>query len=331
MKKMTLFLVFIVLLIASGCSQNAKTNTQSETQDKKQEAASDFPEKPIELIVPTAPGGSNDTVARVLASTVSKYLPNKQTVIVVNEPGGGNTIGMINLMKAQPDGYTLGFVPSFTLTINPHYGNTPYTHDSFQTIMRVLQLPGYIYVKADAPWQSFEEWMEYAKEHPNQVSIGAAVGSKSLADRINKEADVKMKVVPFEGSAPAMTALLGGHVDAAVGSNLDAKSHIEAGTIRPLIGTSGRKTGDVPILKEKGINVEVNQLMGLVAPKGLKEAELKILHDAFKQALEDPEFTSHLAKMGIESYYGGPEEFQKDLSKNFEIDGKALKASGIIQ
>ncbi|WP_039233950.1 tripartite tricarboxylate transporter substrate binding protein [Bacillus thermotolerans] len=324
MKKIVMLSLLIACMIVSGCSQTSSSVGSANE-------GSEYPKEPIQLIVPTPAGGSNDTVARALANAVTKYLPNKANVVVVNKPGGGNTMGIAEVSQAEPDGYTLGFAPSFTLTIQPHYGNTPYTYDSFQTIIRVLDLPGFIYVKADAPWQTFEEWLAYVKQHPDEVTIGAGSGSQHIIDRINEEAGVKLKKVSFDGSAPTMTALLGGHVQAAIGSNVDAKGPIESGEIRPLISYSGRKTGDVPLLKEKGINIEVNQLMGLVAPKGLPEEQLTILHDAFKQALEDPEVTEQLEKLGLDTYYGNPEQFQEDLNKNFELDGEMLRKTGQIQ
>lgn len=337
LKKTSLLFLMIFSLVLGACSQTAQQPTESRPGDapaeKKQEGQqmSDFPTKPIELIVPTPPGGSNDTVARVLAKVAQKYLPNGQSVVVVNKPGGGNTIGILDVFNAKADGYTIGFAPSFTLTVNPHYGNVPYTHDSFQTIMRVLQLPGFMYVKGDAPWQSFDELLDYIKQNPEQFSAAVAVGNKSLLERINTNAGIQMKIVPYDGSAPAMAALLGGHVQATIGSMIDAKSHIEAGTIRPIIGTSGRRVSDVPLLKEKGIGVEVNQLMGIIAPKGIKDDVLAILHDAFKQALEDQEVTEQLQKIGLEAYYGSSADFQKDLSDNFKMDGEALKQVGLIK
>lgn len=318
--RLLLFILMSLSLLLGGCSQSAQPS-----------GAANFPEKPIQLIVPTPAGGSTDTIARVFAKVVPKYLPNGQSVVVVNKPGGSNTIGVSEVYKSKPDGYTLGFIPSSTITSEPHFGNTPYTHYSFQTVMRVYRQDGFLYVKADAPWKNFEEWMAYVKQNPQQFKVATVAGAKGLLERLNHDAGIQMKIVPFDGFAPAVTGLLGGHVQGTVAIPSAVKSQLESGEIRPLFTSSGTSAGDIPTLKEKGFSIEENKLSGIIAPKGLPQEELTILHDAFKKAIEDLEVIKQFKNLSLEPYYGSPEEFQKDLTNNFTIDGETLRLTGLIK
>lgn len=338
MKKISLFIALMLSLIVSACSQQTQQPAESQTSRKAEEVKpaeqpkSNFPEKPIEMILPIPPGSSYDTAARALSQAVTKYLPNGQSVVVVNKPGGGNTLGAIDVFQAKPDGYKIGFVPSSAITVQPHYGQVPYQHDSFQTIMRVLQVDGFLYVHADSPWKDFDEWFSYVKQNPDKFSVGIVQGAKPVMTRLNKEAGIKMKIVTFDGSGPAMTAFLGRHVQAMIGAPTpQTEELLQSGKIRALFSTSGRETGDIPSLKSKRINIEENRMVGIIAPKGIPSDVQTILHDAFKKALEDPQVVEQFKKLKLESAYGSAEEFQKDLSDNFLIDGDNLKAAGLIK
>ncbi|WP_039233953.1 Bug family tripartite tricarboxylate transporter substrate binding protein [Bacillus thermotolerans] len=330
MKKIIVFSMLIFAFIIGGCSQ---ANQPASGNAAENGQASDYPAKPIQLVVPTPAGGSYDTVARTFEKVLPKYLPNEATVVVVNKPGGKNTMGVAEVAKANPDGYTLGFIPSSTVTTAPHYGDTPYSYDSFQPIMRAAQAHGIMWVSADAPYKNYDEWYEYVKKNPGKFSVSTVAGAKSLLESINDEADINMNIVPYEGFAPAMTALLGGHVQGAVATLADAKGPWESGKIRPIFTSSGRQVEgvDAPTLVEKGVNIEENKLIGVVAPKGLSAHVLSTLEEAFKKAIEDPAVTDQIEKMGMEVYYGGSEEFQEDFNKNYKIDGDMLRKSGLIQ
>ena len=322
MKRLIVLLLFT--LIMSGCAQ-----TNSVTQNETVET--NFPEKPIQMILPFAPGSSYDVLARAIAQVAPKYLPNKGTIVVTNKPGGNNTMGVVEVFQAKPDGYTLGFIPSSTITTQIHYNNTPYQVDSFQPIIRTTKVSGMVYIKGDAPWKSFEEWLAYVKQNPNTFSISTVQGGKAVLSRLNKEAGIEMKIVPYDGSAPAMTAFLGGHVDAVLGVPAEGKDLLDSGEIRVLFSTAGTKSEGNVTLKELGYDIEENKMTGIIAPKGLPKEELAILHDAFKKALEDKEVVELIEKMGLQPYYGNPEQFQKSLDENFVIDKQTLQAAGLIQ
>jgi len=326
MKKMIIFSVIVLVLIVGGCSGSSQSTTPEENK-------SDYPNKPIEMIVPTPAGGAYDTVARALERALPKYLPNDATVVVVNKSGGKNTMGVSELFQAKPDGYTIGFVPSSTLSTSPHYGDTPYNYDSFQTLAKTAVVPGIMYVAADAPYQNFDEWFEYVKKNPGKFNVSTVAGAKVLLEMINEKADIKMNVVPFDGFAPAMTALLGGHVEGTVVTLGDALAATESGKVRPIYTSSSERVPgvDAPTLIENGIDVLENKIIGAIAPKGLPTDVLKILEEAFKKAIEDPEVVTQIEKLGLVPNYGNAEEFQNDINENYELDGEMLKAAGLIK
>lgn len=330
MKKILMLSMLIFALVLGGCSS-------SDSSIAKDKPKGEFPTKPIEMIVPFAAGGSTDAAARALASVVNKYMPNGQSVVVVNKSGGAGTIGLAEVLNAKPDGYKIGLTAAGPISIQPHYGQAPYTHDSFQTIMRVTAVPQVLVVQSDAPWKTFEEWLDYVKQNPGKFTYSTAGtgGPPHIAmEALNTAAGIQTKNVPFDGGAPAVTALLGGHVHGAVVQPQEAIAHIDSGALRALVNVGESKIEsfkDTPLLKEKGIDVAVDVFNGIIAPKGLPQEELDILHDAFKKALEDPAVIEQYNKLGIQPAYAGPEDFQKTITDSFNTNGDVMKKIGLIQ
>lgn len=335
-------MMLCLLLLLVACSQDASTqangsgDANSTTTASASGTNSDFPNKPIKLIVPYAPGGGTDIAARTVANAASKYLPNGQSIVVENITGGGGTIGSTAIAKAAPDGYTLGMLTTGGITIKPYLGKTEYSYDSFSTIIQLNSIQNVLVVRNDAPWQTFEEWLEYVKDNPNSFTYGTS--GTGLTQHINMEAinvalDIKTKHVPFEGEAPALTALLGGHIQGALVQEQAAKPYTDSGELRLLANTGIERPEtykDMPTLIEKGIDVGYDVWNGIAGPKGLPEDVKMILHDALKKASEDPEVIEQFKKMGIEVVYSGPEDFQKILDESYEKNGIALKAAGLI-
>ncbi len=331
MKKVLLLVTILMAFVLVGCSETKQTSSQSDGE--KEVTKSDFPNKPIQIIVPTPAGGAYDTVARALEKALPKYLPNDATVVVVNKSGGNNTIGVSEVFQAKPDGYTLGFIPSTTLTTQPHYGDTPYSYDSFQTIAKTASVPGIMYVASDAPYQSFDEWFEYVKANPGKFNVSTVAGAKVLLESINEQAGIDMNVVPFDGFAPAMTALLGKHVEGTVVSLGNALAATEAGQVTPIFTSAAERVPgvDAPTLVEKGIDITENKIIGAIAPKGLPEDVLAILEEAFKKATEDPEVVRQIEQLGLVVNYGDAQKYQEDINYDYKLDGELLKKAGLIK
>ncbi|PZE19678.1 Bug family tripartite tricarboxylate transporter substrate binding protein [Paenibacillus xerothermodurans] len=340
-KSRTLFsLAWTVALTGSmlaGCgkaSEPAATSGQAAASSVK--PAADFPKKPIELIVPYATGGGTDVTARTLANAVSKYLPNQQTVVTVNKPGASGVIGLGEVFQAKPDGYKISMATIGNLAIQPNYGKTPYSYDSFEPILIANSVPHILAVQADAPWKTVDEWLDYVQKNPNAFSYSTP--GQGNTQHLNMEGvalkdGLKLKHVPFDGAAPAITALLGGHVHGAVVQVHEAKPQVDAGALRILanIGTSKAEAiKDVPLLHERGY-IGYNAWTGIVAPKGTPPEAVAILHDAFKKALEDPETVNEFKKIGIEPAYSGPDEFKKIAEETYKSTRDVATKVGLIK
>lgn len=212
MKKVWLSIIIVFMLLTGVFSQVVAENS--------------FPTKAIQVIVPYAAGGGNDQLARIFQIVMPKYLPNGQSIVVVNKPGGSTVIGTTEIFKAKPDGYTIGIIAGAPLSVMPAYGKTPYKHDSFQPIIKVASNPVILAVSADSSWINYDNWLDYVKKNPGKFSYssGGAGSAPNLAmEAFNFAANVKTKHVPFDGANPAVTALLGGHVQGFAGSPQEAR------------------------------------------------------------------------------------------------------------
>lgn len=338
MKKFLMIVLSALLLIVAGCSQSSQTTgAKSDSAAKEKESKIEYPTRPIEVIVPFAAGGSTDIGARIIEKYLPKYLPGAQLVIV-NKPGGSGSIAITDLFNSKPDGYTLAMSTHRAISMQPLYGNVKYSHDSFQPIAKVFGNQQIMIVKADAPWKTFEEWLEYVKKNPGEFSYGAAGGIGSGAHipvaELEKQAGFKAKAVSFEGTPPAITAVLGGHVQGAMVQPSDAKTLIESGELRALFNVASVPVPyfpEIPLLKDKGFDVAIDSNTSLFAPKGVPEEIVTMLEEALKKTMEDPEVLKEFEKVSLQTNYGGPEVVQKEVDDENVRFGKMLKELGLIK
>lgn len=335
---MKIFVLACALFLVSACS-NQGTNSASTDKEGdstvKQEKV-DFPTRDIEIIVPYAAGGTTDSASRALASVVGDYIPNGVRVNVVNKPGGGGVIGTMDVFNAKNDGYKIGMTTIGPMTIKPHTDNTAYNPDTFKPIMKVVATPNVLIVQADSPWETYEEWYEYASNNPGEFSFattGAGLTQHITMEAFTAQTGVELTHVPYDGGAPSVAALLGGHVKGAVVQTVEALPHVQSGSVRALVNTGSYKAEgfeDVPLLTEKGVDVASDVWTGLIAPKDTPDEIVAILHDAFKQALEDEKVIEIFKKLGVPTSYEGPEEFAEIIKRDYEINGEVLKKAGLL-
>ncbi len=283
--------------------------------------AQQFPTKEVSIIIPYAAGGATDLVFRALAATTSKYLG--QAVVVVNKPGGGGAVGFTDAAQARPDGYTL--VTAITpVTILPHQVKTAFTYRSFEPVINVVLDPAMFQVRADAPWKTLQEFLDYAKRNPGMITVGnsgAGGGVHLIALAFEKAAGVKFNHIPFAGGGPSVTALLGGHVHAVSVSPPEGIAHVKAGKLRIIALFSEKRMPDfpnVPTVREQGVDFGMSQWRGLAAPKGTPAPVIKTLHDAFKKGMDDPIFLKNAVDMSVALAYLGPEDFGKLMAADDE-------------
>jgi tripartite-type tricarboxylate transporter receptor subunit TctC len=348
MKKLSSIILAMALGVSTalvGCSsggqkQQTSAPAPAASQDKKdgkqEKSKTDFPKKPVQLTIGFAAGGGTDVVARAVVNAVNKYLPNGQSVVVENKPGASGTIQLAEIMKGKPDGYTIGSVTTGNLAIQPNYGKTPYKAEDFQPIARFNSAQNLLVVKSDAPWKTFDEWLDYVKKNPGKFkySTAGAGNTQHLAmEALNQHFGTETKHVPFDGAAPAMTALLGGHVDGAVVLTQEAKPNTDSGAFRVLANMGTTKSElykDAVFLKDKGF-VGLDTWSGVVVPKGTPKEIVDVLSDAFKKAMDDAELKDQLKKIGLEPGYAGPEDFAKIIEKDAKITGDVAKKIGLVK
>lgn len=274
--------------------------------------AQQFPAKEVQIIVPYAPGGATDLIFRALAASSQKYLG--KAVVVVNRPGGGGAIGFTEAAQAKPDGYTLVTVIT-PVTILPHQVKTAFNYQSFEPIINVVLDPGMFQVRADSPWKTLPEFLDYARKNPGMITVGnsgAGGGVHLIALAFEKAAGVRFNHIPFAGGGPSVTALLGGHVNAVSVSPPEGIPQVKAGTLRIIALFADKRMADfpdVPTVREQGIDFSMSQWRGLAAPKGTPPEAIKVLHEAFRKDMEDPAFVKAAQEMSVQLHYLGPAEF----------------------
>jgi tripartite-type tricarboxylate transporter receptor subunit TctC len=287
-------------------------------------AAQDYPHKPIRVIVPYAAGGGADILARVVSQQLSERL--KQPVIVENQGGGSNTIGMRTVATAPRDGYTLGLAtPVFVMTPSL-MKNHPYdTLKDFTPVAMIGFTPLVLVVHPSVPAKTTREFIALAKSKPgslNFASLGAATTQGLAASMFNLMTGIDAVQVPYKGSAPGVTDLLAGNVQFMFNALPSMLQHIQAGKLRAL-GVSGAKRSsqlpDVPPIREVVPGYEVTTWYSFVAPAGTPKAALERLNREISAIVESPEMKEKLKGQGLEADAMKPEElaalFQSESAK----------------
>ena len=288
-----------------------------------------YPDRPIKMIVPWAAGGDTDAICRVMASSMEKHLG--KPVVIVNITGASGTVGAREARKAPADGYTILSVHDFIHTTY-HTGVGELTYKDFDPVCLQTSTPSVFAAYGKTPWKSMKELLDDAKKRPEQITVAVTLGSTShfFPAMIGQATGVKWKYVSYEGTAPRMTALLGGHVLTGE-TNLTQLDKVTAGQIKMLaIATAKRlpEIPDVPTLKELGINIEYAVNRGIFAPKGTPEAALAKLEEACGKAAKDPAVLESMKKQGTLVEFLNRKEYADFLQKNDKINADLAQALG---
>jgi tripartite-type tricarboxylate transporter receptor subunit TctC len=260
-----------------------------------------FPAKTIKIYQGSAAGGTTDLGSRMFASLVTESLG--VPVISVAKVGGANTIAADEVARAKPDGYTVGYSPLQALTVSPLTLKVKYNPlTDFDPLCTGVALIFGVCVREDAPWKSLKELIEFARANPGAVNYstaGAGTNQHLAFEYIAKKEKIKWNHVPYPGGAPAVAALLGGHVKVHVGSG-SHQPYLKAGKFRMLAAYMDERIPDypdVPTLKELGYNVPTTNNICVIAPKGVPEPIRKTLEEAFSNAAKSKAFTSFVENM----------------------------------
>jgi tripartite-type tricarboxylate transporter receptor subunit TctC len=295
-------------------------------------AAGQFPTRPIEFWIPFPPGGPTDASLRILLAAASKELG--QQVIPVNKPGAGATLAAsVIAQSAAPDGHVIAMVAANIFRM-PHLQKTPY--DPVKDFTYIMGLTNYRYgivVRADAKWKTLEEFLAYAKANPRKVNYGAvgiASSGHIAMEKLGKAAGAEMTFVPYKGGAEELTALMGGELDAVLDPGWG--QYVTTGKLRPLaiVGESRfPRFKDVPTLKELGYDVTASSQVGIVGPKGMDPKVVKVLHDAFRKATQEPAYQKSLEVIDLEQVYLSSEEYTRFAAEQYERERRTVQQLNI--
>lgn len=274
-------------------------------------AAQDFPSEPVEMIVPWGPGGGSDTLMRIVSNHGEEYLG--QPIPVVNLPGVSGTQGLEEAREREPDGYTMAQIHE-GLLVSHYTGVTDVHPDDFEPVASFTLSPQYVVVNADTPWQTFDEFVEYAEENPGEVTFGVTMaGVPHLhAAMIEDATGAEFSYVGYEGTGERIQALVGGHIDAAIGDIASALEFVKEGDLRYLAtGATERidATPDVPTLQELGYDMELTINRGLFVPKGTPEERIEVLEESLTKLENDEEFVEQVNNAGAEVVIRGRDEY----------------------
>jgi tripartite-type tricarboxylate transporter receptor subunit TctC len=282
--------------------------------------ADNYPSRDITFIVPFAPGGSADPISRQFTTQLEKLLPG--SINIVNKPGGSATIGTGVVVRAKPDGYTLGLGANQALAYQPLLtANLPFkTPDDYQMIVKLVDLPACLFVRADAPWKTFEEFMADARKNPGKIRVsnaGVGVIGDLVIHQINMVTGVKLVTVPFTGGGgEALIALLGGRVEANSGYGPGCLGYVKAGKIRVLaVFMKGTyyPFPDAPSAFDAGYNATMPLTYYVIAPKGMPKDVVDRLVTASLRVARSEEFLKFTQANGLVCDAKGPEAAKGEL------------------
>jgi tripartite-type tricarboxylate transporter receptor subunit TctC len=294
-----------------------------------------FPTKPITIVVPFSAGGTTDILARVIGQFMSKDLG--QPVIVDNRAGAGGNIGAQNVARAPADGYTLLMGTVGTHAINQSLykkmGFDPIK--DFAPLSRVALVPNLLVANPAQPFKNVKELIAYAKANPGKVTFASSGSGTSIhlsGEMFQQMAGVEMQHIPYKGSAPAMTDLLGGQTAVMFDNMPSAIGHVKAGKLRPLAVTTPKRSPalpDVPTIAEAGVpGYAATSWFGLLAPANTPAPVVAKLNASILKALADPDVKKKMAEQGAEPYGEKPEQFAEFIRSETAKWGKIVKQSG---
>lgn len=289
-----------------------------------------YPSKTVRLVVPFAPGGTTDIIARIVAERMGTALG--QQVVVENKGGAGGGIGMAQVAKARNDGYNV-LMSLSSIVVLPEADkvlkrNPLYTLDQLKPVARFTADPTALVVRADSPWKTYQDFIDHVKNKPGQVTFGSSGNYGTMhvpMEQLKVATDTFMLHVPYTGAGPAVMALFGGQIDALSTGPSSVMQYVRAGKLRVLAHWGEGRLAvlpEVPSLKELGVPITYSQWSGLFVPAGTPDAVVSKLRQAAKAASEDPRARQSLTAAGTSFMYQDMPEFERFV----QADAKAMAA-----
>src|SRR5688572_19038434 len=294
--------------------------------------AQQFPSRPVTLIVPWPAGGSTDIYFRKLGEVTQRHLG--QNLVIENRPGGSGMNGPATMAKtAKPDGYTISQL-AISAFLMPHMQKVDW--DPINDFTYIIGLAGYTFgvvVKADSPFKTFQDLIAYARANPGKLSYATPGTGTSLhlaMEEIAAKANVQFLHVPFKGYGGGAIALLGGHVMVQVDSTGWARQ-VDQGAQRLLATLGDKRTRwGAPTVKELGVDTVSNSPFGLVGPKGMSKDVVRVLHDAFKKSLDEPDYQKTLELLDQPAWYMSSEDYARWAAGMLQSERATIERVGLL-
>jgi tripartite-type tricarboxylate transporter receptor subunit TctC len=299
--------------------------------------ADPFPTKPLEIVVPYVAGGSTDVMVRTIVARAAPHFRN-QPVVVVNKAGGATVVGSRYVLDNRNDGYTLYSTSAASMMIAPVINKTNFTWRDFIGIAQTMLGSDALYVPGDAPYNTLEKFIEYAKQNPGKVkytTAGTGGSSHLPMEGFAMAQGLVIKHIPTKGDAENITALLGGHVTSGAGNPIAFHPHVASGKFKCLVQFGAERDKDflpnVPTFKEFGIDVAVDLWRWVVVPKGVPPERVRFLAEAFKKIFQDKDVLASLEKIQCPASYLPPEDYEKAMKASEASILPLIKASKIME
>ena len=299
--------------------------------------AQTFPNGPISIVVPLAPGDAADISARAMGEEISRLLSTP--VLVVNRPGGGGTIGANSVVQSAKNGHTILFAQNSALTFRPVLEPQSVPYDPLRDLIPLAiasRTPSVLVVRSDAPYKTFAELIEYAKKRPGQVRIGHP-GSGSVGDfcvqLISTLTGAELLPVPYTGAGPSIVALRGEHIEGVVSALGALSPQIKAGVLRGIVASNRvPEFADIPTLRELGYQDDLFGIwFSFLAPAGIPEDARKVLVGAIEQAVKEPAIVARLSPLSIYQSYAGPEQMVTEIRDELKRVGTMARKAGLVK
>jgi tripartite-type tricarboxylate transporter receptor subunit TctC len=304
--------------VAAGCSR----------------AEVEYPGREVRIIVHAAPGGLSDTVARYTARGLNAVFG--VPVVCENRVGAMGAVAFAVVRRSEADGYTLGYAP-VDLSIVPHMGYTDITADDFDLLVMHHRAPAVLVVQADSPWTSVNDLLSAARLRARSMSLATA-GPASVwqiaAFSLARRADVSFIYVPFPGSGPAITALLGSHIDAVVAGVPEVQAVVRAGAVRALAVMSDARSPifpDVPTFREQGLDLQFEAWGGFMAPKGVPPERRALISRSIQQAFQATDFLQYCRTAGLDLHVLDTPTFERFMESESTRFSRIVREEGLVR
>ena len=319
----------LALLMLAGCSTGA-SKSQGGSQSGQQ-SADKYPEKPVEVVVGFSAGGETDTLARLVFQYAEKYFGQK--FAVVNKPGASGEIAWTEMANAEADGYTIGLISPPTFIFHPlQRPSCQYTVDDFDIIANIVSDPQCIVVKGDSPIQDLADLYELAASDSISVGYsGPGTNEALMLHQLDQAMGGELEKIPYDGSAPSVAALLGGHIDAVCMNVSGAVNYTSDGSMRIIAVCSDERAEaypDVPTFAEQGVDIVSETHRGIAGPAGIPEDRIEKLQNAIRQAVEDEDFIKQVNEMNQPLNYLDSDEFTALIDSLSEMYAQDVAEGG---